>query len=221
MTRTIEAAVFDLDGTLIDSLGDLTDALNRLLAQLGRPRLDETVVRSMVGDGAAKLVERACAATGGIPAPIEPLVSAFVGLYESAVAERTRPYPGVPEALERLSGMGIRLCVWTNKPARATRDVLAALELDRFFQAVAGGDSYTARKPDAAPLLGVLQEIGVAPAASVMVGDHLNDVACARAAGTRVIAVRFGYSSVPAEKLGADQVAGAFSEIPDLVDRLG
>jgi len=214
----------DLDGTLIDSVPDLADALNRLFAPDGLPPLAEPAVARMVGDGAAMLLRRALAAHGRAaeagPA-FDALLARFVADYTSHSAERTRPFPGVPETLAALRQAGWVLGVVTNKPERATRAVLAALGLAPLFVAVGGGDSYPARKPDPRHLLAVLEAMGGEPAHAAMVGDHHNDIVAARGAGVRVaVAVAYGYAAEPAEALGADAVLARFADLPALLDRL-
>ncbi len=212
----LDAVVFDLDGTLVDTAPDLGAALNRLLEDHGRAPRDPSDIRRMIGDGAAKLVERGFIASGGLPQALEPLVTRFLEIYEPMTAATSLPFPGVVAALERLARKGIRLGVCTNKPDRATRHLLAALDLARHFDAVSGGD-VPARKPDARHLLGVLNQLGASPQRSLMVGDSTNDVAAARNAGVPVVVVSFGYTSTPAAQLGADAVIDDFASLPEMI----
>ena len=182
---TFKAVVFDLDGTLIDSAPDLRVAVNKLLAEHGRLPLTLDQVKMMVGDGAAKLVERAFDATGGAPAGSDPagLTTRFLAFYEGHSADLTRPYPGVEETLSDLKARGLALGICTNKPEAATLEVIRELNLDGFFDAVLGGDSIEgARKPDPRMLQAVLDTLGVGASEMVMVGDAANDVGVARAA---------------------------------------
>jgi len=211
-----DAVIFDLDGTLVDTAPDLGGALNRLLAEHGRPPIGADGIRRMIGDGAAKLVERGFAATGGLPVALPSLVERFLAIYEPNIAETSRPFRGVVETLKRLNDAGLRLAVCTNKPDEATRRLLAALDLDRYFAAVSGGD-VPARKPDARHLLGVLQQLGSQPSRSLMVGDSTNDVAAARNAGVPVVVVSFGYTAIPATRLGADAVIDDFGVLPEML----
>jgi phosphoglycolate phosphatase len=145
----------------------------------------------------------------------------FLGLYEGHTAIDTRPYPGVAATLARLAADGVALAVCTNKPERASRELLAALDLGRFFNAVVGGDSLDGvRKPDPRLVFAALTMLDAAPDASVMVGDNRNDVEAARAAGLRVIVRAGGYSRVPAADLGADAVIARFDELPAVLARL-
>ncbi|MBI3452562.1 MAG: phosphoglycolate phosphatase [Rhodospirillales bacterium] len=210
------AIVFDLDGTLVDSAPDLSAALNRLLVEHRRATVPLAAVRQMVGDGAAKLVERGFSATGGMPAETAPLVRRFLEIYTAGIADLSRPFPGVTAALDRFAAAGIALGVCTNKPTPASRALLDALDLTRFFAAILGGDG-PVRKPDPRHLTAVLDQLGAAPAAALMVGDSMNDVAVARAAKVPVVAVSFGYTKVPAAELGADALIDDFAELPGLI----
>lgn len=208
--------ICDLDGTLIDSAPDLAAALNVLLAEHGRAALPLAAVKTMVGDGVPKLVERAFAAAGTLPkgAAFETAVVRYLEVYEGMMTERTRPYPDVVETLEALKRKGWRLAVCTNKPERASRAVISALGMGALFEAVAGGDSFPVRKPDPGHVLGLLDAMGAAPAAAVMLGDSRNDVAAARAAGLRAVVIASGYGPVPAAELDADVMIERFAELP-------
>jgi phosphoglycolate phosphatase len=200
--------VFDLDGTLVDTAPDLAAAVNALLGEIGRGALSEASVKRMIGDGVAKLVERALAASGG---PVraeerERLVTRFLVLYERAPAAQARLFPGVAEALAQLNDAGTSLAVCTNKPTVATQMILAAVGIAPLFRVLACGDTLGVRKPDPALLNHVLDALRVPAADAVMVGDSVNDVAIARAAGARVVLVRHGYGAMPADTLDADAV---------------
>ncbi|MBL8658670.1 MAG: phosphoglycolate phosphatase [Rhodospirillales bacterium] len=219
----ITSVVFDLDGTLIDSAPDLRTALNRLLAAEGRRPLALAEVVAMIGDGAARLVERAFAATGEpAGATVSELTRRFLALYEPHAADETRPVEGVPEALAALRTAGLRLGICTNKPERATWTVLRALGLADHFTAVVGGDSVPgARKPDPAMVFAVLERLGANPSEAVMVGDSGNDVAAARAAGLPVIVRAGGYTAIPAAALGADRVIDDVADLPAAIAAFG
>ena len=207
------ALLLDLDGTLVDSAPDLAAALNQLRAGLGLPPLVLDDVKAMVGDGAAKLVERGLP-PGTAPAELERLVARYVALYHQRQTALTRLYPGVVETLEALVSEGWRLAVCTNKPEAASRALLAAFNLDRLISTVGGGDSFAVRKPEAGHLLATLARMAATPETAVMVGDSPNDVLSARGAGLPVIAVSYGYSRVPPAQLGADAVIEDFAELP-------
>lgn len=222
MTYPFRVILFDLDGTLIDSLPDLAAAVNRLLAEEGRPALPASEVRAMIGDGAATLVERAFAARGGLPGPeVEPYLKRFLADYEPRSAELTRPWPGVVEVLDDMRAAGLLLGVCTNKPTGATHEVLQALGLDGYFQAVVGGDDTPALKPSPLHVEVTLERLGAAAGEAVMVGDSLNDVLSAKAAGLPVVLLSLGYTRIPVEELGGDVVIDSFAELPQALARLG
>lgn len=220
MSRRPRAVVFDLDGTLCDSVPDLTAALNRVLEEQGRPPLPAATVRTLVGDGAAVLVRRALAEFGGLPPEgAEPHIERFITIYEADPSARTRLFPGVAETLGRLAEAGAVLGVCTNKPLRATRRLLCDLGIAARFTAVVGGDSYPTRKPSPEPLLGVLGALGVAPADAAFVGDNEHDAATGLAAGVpRIRLLRYGYARVPYEELappgGPVELLDGFADVP-------
>lgn len=209
-----DTIVFDLDGTLVDSLADLAAALNRLLAAEGRPALSEPAVRKMVGDGVAKLVARGFAACGPAveESALEALVERFKADYEPRAAELTRPYPGAAEALASLKAAGWRLAVCTNKPQAATLHILEATGLLPHLEAIGGGDRFPYRKPDPRHLTATVAEAGSVPARAVMVGDGPQDIAAAQAASMRAIAALYGYGGLGAQP-GTPSIAD-FADLP-------
>jgi phosphoglycolate phosphatase len=188
MTRT---AVFDLDGTLVDSAPDLHAALDRLMGRLGLPGFGRAEVIGMVGDGVKVLVTRALAARDRDFD--QAALDSFTADYTANAAVETRPFAGIPEALDALQAAGWRLAVCTNKPVAAARELLSGLGLLGRFAAIGGGDSFAVRKPDPGHLLGTLAAAGGETAAAVMIGDHHNDVAAARGAGLPCIFAGWGY----------------------------
>ena len=210
-------AVFDLDGTLVDSAPGLQAALDRLMARLGRPGFARHEVTAMIGDGVRVLVERALAARG---LPFDPAaLASFAADYEAHAAEGTRPFPGIPEALARLRAAGWRLAICTNKPAGATRALLQALDLAAPFGAVLGGDSVAARKPDPGHLLATIEAAGGPPGRAVMIGDHRNDVRAAQGAGLPCVFAGWGYGGAEMAA-GAAAVAERPDDLPALLDEL-
>ena len=215
--RPIRAVAFDLDGTLVDSAADLMHASNALLAELGRPPVDLPAVRSFIGDGAPKLVERVQAATGGVPTPEEAARSLqrFLSIYEADPSAHSALYPGVAETLEALATAGLRLGICTNKPMGATVRLLNDLGIAGHFAAVVGGDSYPTRKPSPEPVLGLLDRLEVWPNEAAFVGDNEHDVAAARAANiARVLLVPYGYARVPLDGLPHDGILDGFADLP-------
>lgn len=214
--------VLDLDGTLLDSAPGIGDALNRTLAEAGRPPLTLSQATAMIGDGARDLVRRAFTATGPSLAASEVTgwFERFLAIYEPVAAHSTPAFPGVMETLAALQGAGWRLGVCTNKPSSATRAVLRALEFEAYFEAVVGADAGMALKPDPRHLLAVLEALGAGAHEAVMVGDAENDVKVARAAGVPVVCVRYGYARGTPESLGADALIDHFEALPEALARL-
>ena len=184
--------VFDLDGTLVDSHRDLSDATNALLEELGGTPLPSATVTRMVGDGAAVLVRRALA-EAGIDPGTPGVLDRFLHHYDARLLATTRPYPGMRETVEALRGQGRRLAVLTNKPHRASVRVLEGLGLLESFADVIGGDTPHGRKPNPAGLLALVSNAGIGPGETLLVGDSPVDLATARAAGTRICLARYGF----------------------------
>lgn len=213
--------VFDLDGTLIDSLGDLADAVNRLVAGLGGPPLSEDAIGRMIGEGALLLVSRAFAAAGIAADPREALPR-FAEIYESLLPGRTVPYDGVPTMLEEAARRA-RLAVVTNKPTAATHQILSLLDLDRHFETVIGGDGEWPRKPDPAALRHLIGRAGLGPNRVVMVGDSVIDLRTGQAAGVRTCLVRYGFgrhSIEPADLRGDEWFIEHPAEFDRVLDEL-
>ena len=211
-------AVFDLDGTLVDSAPDIHAALDRLMAAEGRLPFSRAEVIAMIGDGVRVLVQRASAARD-LPFS-EDLLAAFTADYTARAAEATTLFPGIPEALDALAAEGWSIAVCTNKPAAATAALLSALGLAGRFAAVGGGDSFPVRKPDPGHLLGTLQAAGGDPRQAVMIGDHRNDVRAAQGAGLPCLFAGWGYGQ-PGMEQGAAGIAATPGELlPMLRDLL-
>jgi phosphoglycolate phosphatase len=219
MADTLPILIFDFDGTLIESAPELQHCLNAILAEHGRPALPVEAVKKMIGNGVKKLVERGFEATGGAPADFEATVERFMEHYHAAPVEDTL-YDGVRPTLDLLRKAGHRMAICTNKPYQATTRILNGLEIAEFFEAVAGGDSFSVRKPDPGHLLGVLEILGTTPSRAIMIGDSPNDIGCALAAKVRSVAVTYGYSNVPHAELGADVLIDRFDALPGALTEL-
>jgi len=219
---SLDAVVFDLDGTLIDSEPDLRAALNRLLEEMGRRLVRRDEVVMMIGDGIPKLVERALEATGGpIGDGLQPAITRYSIFYERAPADLSVLFPGVTEMLAKLQAEGARMGLCTNKPEKPARDILEIFGIAKYFDAVVGGDTLTGvRKPDPRHLGAVLDALGTTPARAVMVGDNANDVNTAKALGVPAIAVSFGYPRGPVAALRADAVIDRFDDLFAALDGL-
>jgi phosphoglycolate phosphatase len=208
--------VFDLDGTLIDSLPDIHAALAAVLARSGREAPSPGQVRRMIGGGARQLVARAIGASElSVDAELDRLLAEFLATYEACVTERTFPYPGVPELIAALRDQGRTLTVCTNKPIVHTRRILEATGLADAFAAVVGGDELPFRKPDPRHLQVTLDRAGRPGAGALMIGDGEADLGVARAAGIPVVAVAWGYSDREALS-GADWIADSPLDLLEL-----
>jgi phosphoglycolate phosphatase len=199
--------VFDLDGTLVDSLPDITAAVNRMLAARGLPPLSHAQVGPMVGDGLAPLIARVFAAQGTEPDPAA--AEDYLNDYEANVLVDTKLFPGIKAAMALMGHDGWRFAVCTNKPERAAHLLLDGLEIADQFAAIGGGDSFAARKPDPLHLIETIRAAGGDPARAIMVGDHHNDVAAASGAGVRSIFAGWGYG-----RAGMEQGASAICPLP-------
>ncbi|MSP50841.1 MAG: phosphoglycolate phosphatase [Alphaproteobacteria bacterium] len=216
------AIVFDLDGTLVDTAPDLTSALNAVLASAGRATVDPAGVRTLVGAGARGLLTRGFATTGRAltPSEVEGWVPQFLSFYREHLADGSRPYPGVTSGLARFRGLGIRMAVCTNKPVELARDLLALLDLKKYFDTVLGGDSRAYRKPDPRHLTDTLAEIGASTKEALMIGDSVADIGAARGAGVPIVIANYGYGAIEAAALGGDATIGSFAELEQIVDEL-
>lgn len=211
-----EAVIFDLDGTLVDSLGGITAALNAALAAGGFPAVTADRVRTIVGDGPRMLCRRALGPAGGDEALVDRVLVEFRERYAADPLRETRPYPGVPEVLARLAPRPLGVC--TNKGRRLAGMLLDGLALGRYVAALVAEDDLPWRKPDPRPLLALAERLGVPPAATLVVGDGLQDLRAARAAGMSCCAVLGGYTA-PSLLLaeGPDLAIEAVAELPDRV----
>ncbi len=214
------ALIFDLDGTLADTSPDLLSATNAVLGSCGRPRLDLSSLRHMVGFGARALIGQAMEASGTPVTEEEmpPLVEIFLEHYRAHIADGTRLFPGVPETLAVLKDGGARLGVLTNKPQELTDLLLPRLGLEGVFAAVYGAGRKAYTKPDPRIFHEVVADCGGGP--GVMIGDSITDLNTARAAQAPCILFSYGYTPVPARELGADLVLDEFADLPAALTRL-
>ena len=207
--------IFDLDGTLIDSVPDIHATANAVLADEGLDGFDLAAIRSFVGCGVPVLVERMLAARGITdPARAARMAANLVGRYEQAVT-LTTPYPGVEAALKYLRARGDVLGICTNKPEAPAQAVLRHLGLDHYFVALIGGDSGLPRKPDPAMLRHLWQDLGGGEAAYV--GDSETDAETAQAAGLPFFLFTEGYRQTPAENLPHHALFSDFADLPGLI----
>lgn len=210
----LEAAIVDLDGTLIDTLGDFTVALNAMLAELRLPPLAAQDVQRMVGKGSEHLIRSALRHVGADPALFEPGWEAYQRHYRAVNGRHSAVYPGAREGLEMLQARGLRLACMTNKPGEFARSLLQAKGLAPCFQQVFGGDAFERKKPDPLPLLRTCEALGSAPARTLVIGDSSNDAQAARAAGCPVVLVTYGYNhGEPVRAVDADGYLDAITDL--------
>jgi phosphoglycolate phosphatase len=207
--------VFDLDGTLVDSVPDLSAAVNVMLSAEGVAPLDQATVTGFVGNGLPKLVERTMAHVGLDPAEHARLTQATLKAYKAEPTARTRVYPGVEEALARLRAAGHRLGLCTNKPHDPAMDVMDHFGLTQYFEVVIGGDSLPVKKPDPEPLLHSLVALGDGPA--LFVGDSEVDAETALRAGVDFALFTEGYRKGPVDSLPHRYVFSHFRELRGLL----
>jgi phosphoglycolate phosphatase len=219
-TFDVDAVAFDLDGTLLDTIHDLSGAVNAMLRAMGWPELPKPAVRDLVGKGIANLIGRAVALSRGHApdaAELAVLLARYQALYAERLGTETVPFPGAIEALEALRRRGLRLAVITNKASRFVAPHLEHARMATYFDTAIGGEDAPAKKPDPAPLLLAAQRLGVAPSRMLMVGDSGNDVDAARAAGCPVVVVAYGYrEGLSLESLAGDAVVESLAEVPAL-----
>ncbi len=204
--------VFDLDGTLVDTAPDLTNALNDMLTLRGHAPVSSEAIRDYVGYGARVMIEQALARAGA-QGDVERMLAEFLGYYEENLARESRPYPGALAALDRLAAQGATLAICTNKRERLSRRLLQELEMADYFSAIAGRDTFPVAKPDPGHLRGVIALAGGDPARSVMIGDSDVDLRTAEAASIPIILVSFGYGPLPIDRSASGGMIDRFDEI--------
>jgi phosphoglycolate phosphatase len=212
--------VFDLDGTLVDTAPDLIATLNLILGREGLPALPYEDARMMIGGGARGMIEKALKAEGrdGAKPELDRMFGAFIDHYAAHIADRSRPFPALESALDRLAGEGHRLAVCTNKLEWLSMRLLETLKLTRYFAAICGQDTFGIQKPDPEVLRRTILKAGGDPSRAIMVGDSGTDIRTARAAAIPVIAVDFGYSEVPIASLEPDRLISSFADLPAAID---
>ena len=217
MTLLAPTIVYDLDGTLADTAGDLMASLNWLLARDGLRPVEIESARSLLGAGARALIKRGFLVSGRTlePQKLETLFADFLAYYNAHIAVHTRLYPGVEKALEAFARLGWRQAVCTNKIEASAKLLIAKLGIADRFAFICGQDTFGVGKPDPKPLLMTIAAAGGARERAIVVGDSGADIKTARAAGLPVIAVDYGYTDVPVAELGPDQVISHFDELAE------
>jgi phosphoglycolate phosphatase len=219
LTRTI---VFDLDGTLVDTAPDLINALNHVLDSEGLPPVPLATARTMIGAGARRLIERGLEADGRQvgPADMTRMTDDFIAYYGAHIAEHSKAFEGLEDALDRMTARGYRFAVCTNKLEWLSKRLLDELGLSHRFAAICGADTFGVSKPDPAILRQTVALAGGQLASAIMVGDAGTDVGVARRAGIPVIGVNFGYTDTPMAELNPDRLIKHMLELPEAVEDL-
>ncbi|MBX3620882.1 MAG: phosphoglycolate phosphatase [Rhizobacter sp.] len=203
----IRAAIVDLDGTMVDTLGDFEVALNAMLRDLSLPGVARGFIARTVGKGSEHLIRSTLAEVGGEGALFDAAWASYQQHYAQVNGLHAEVYPGVAEGLKALHDRGVALACLTNKPTGFARDLLQKKGLADFFAQVFGGDAFERKKPDPLPLLKTCEALGSLPSQTLMVGDSSNDARAARAAGCPVVLVSYGYNhGEPVSAVDADGV---------------
>jgi phosphoglycolate phosphatase len=213
----VQALIFDLDGTLIDSKRDLIHSVNAMLGEMGRAALAAETISGYIGHGAPTLIARALGG-GATEDETKHALKFFLAYYEEHKMDNTRAYPGVTEALGQLQGKEVPMAVLTNKPARVSVRILEALGLRGYFRAIYGGNSFETKKPDPLGANRILNEFRAAPEHAMVIGDSEVDIQTARNAGTMAGAVNYGFGVHDRAAYPADIY---LDKITDLVPLVG
>lgn len=215
--RPLRAAIVDLDGTMVDTLGDFHATLGAMLDELGLPGIDRDLVEVRVGKGSEYLVLQTLRVhldDGEAQALYPRAIETYQRLYEAINGRHSEVFPGVAAGLDRLRAAGVRLACITNKPTAYARELLRQKGLLDHFCAVHGGDAFARKKPDPMPLLETCREFGVAPAEALMIGDSQNDAMAAAGAGCAVALATYGYNH--GEPIRATAAAAYFDRLDEL-----
>ena len=214
----LQAAILDLDGTMVDTVGDFEVALAAALADVGWPAVSRAFITRTVGKGSEDLIARTLAEVGAPATLFDAAWARYQQHYLAVNGQHADVFPGVVEGLAALKARGWRLACLTNKPGAFARPLLERKGLAGFFDHVFGGDAFERKKPDPLPLLRTCAALGTAPARTLMVGDSSNDVLAARAAGCPVVLLSYGYNhGEPASAAGADAVLDRLGDLPGLL----
>ncbi|GLI96466.1 HAD family hydrolase [Sphingobium sp. BS19] len=208
---------FDLDGTLLDTSGDLAAAVNHAITAIGRPAYPPDAIRPFVGKGARVMLERALAASGECtPALLDDRLPVLLDYYQQNLAIHSIPYPGCVAMLDALAARGLKLAICTNKAERFAIPLMEQIGLSDRFATIIGGDTVGIAKPDPAPIREMIARAGGGRTA--FLGDTINDIAGARNAGIASIAVSFGFLDGPVEDLEADAVIHHFDDLVPMLE---
>ncbi len=214
--------IFDLDGTLIDSIPDMCQEISLFLKDHGRRELSTQEAKSIIGNGAMMMLKGAFALTGESlnESELDELFKCWLSRYSHAQMALTKPYPHVVDTLKKLKQNGYKLSICTNKPAEPTKAILTKLDLAKYFDVILDADALPVRKPDPAPLWEAVKRMGGTNEDAVMVGDGETDAQAAKAAGFPVILLTYGYAHLPFEEIQPDFLIDDFADLPSVLDKI-
>jgi len=211
---SVRAAIIDLDGTLVDTLGDFVVVLNRVLGEMRLAAVDRAFVERTIGQGSEHLIRSTLMHVGAEAALYEAAWALYQRHYLDVNGQHSAVYPGVVEGLARLKARGWALACLTNKPTAFAVPLLRLKGLDGYFSVVNGGDAFARKKPDPLPLIKTCEALGVQPSRTLMIGDSSNDARAARAAGCPVVLVSYGYNhGEPVRAADADGVIDRLDQL--------
>ena len=214
----LKAVIVDLDGTMVDTLGDFVVALNRMLEELRLPQVERDTVERLVGKGSEHLVRSVLSHVGAAAALYPAAWDGYQRHYLAINGDFSNVYPGVLEGLQLLKSRGLKMACLTNKPTNFATPLLAAKGLDGFFSVVFGGDAFERKKPNPLPLRKTCEALPSAPHETLVIGDSSNDAAAARAAGCPVLLVTYGYNhGEPVRSVDADGYVDSLAELAGLL----
>jgi phosphoglycolate phosphatase len=220
LRRPLHAAIIDLDGTLVDTLGDFHAALNHMLLELRLPPVSAEAVAHFIGKGTEHLLRQTLAHVGAPADLYERACDLYHHAYRGLNGDWSTVFPGVEQGIDALRASGLRLACLTNKPGEFARELLHTKGLLPAFEMVFGGDAFERKKPDPLPLLKTCEALDVPPAATLMIGDSRNDAAAARAAGCPVVLVTYGYNhGEPVRAVDADGYVDSLADVAGLLRR--
>ena len=216
----MQAAIVDLDGTMVDTLGDFAFALNRMLEELALPPIESAAIARLVGKGSEHLIRSVLAQAGAGESLFDAAWMSYQRHYLAINGRHSVVYPGVEAGLEVLRGCGLRLVCLTNKPTAFARPLLETKGLSGYFELVFGGDAFERKKPDPLPLVKACEALGVPPSRTLAIGDSSNDAQAARAAGCPVVLVTYGYNhGEPVRSVPADGFVDSLADLAGWLER--
>lgn len=220
LPHPLQAAIVDLDGTMVDTLGDFAFALNRMLEELELPAIHAAAIARLVGKGSEHLIRSVLHQAGAGESSFDAAWESYQRHYLAINGQHAVVYPGVQAGLEGLRGAGLRLVCLTNKPTGFAKPLLQAKGLSGYFELVFGGDAFERKKPDPLPLVRACAALGVPPSRTLAIGDSSNDAQAARAAGCPVVLVTYGYNhGEPVRSVPADGFVDSLADLAGLLEQ--